>query len=45
MDAMASPPGESTVLRLRDTNPEFVAAAKALFAYPFDDFKPNTRNG
>jgi hypothetical protein len=40
MDAMASPPGESTVLRLRDTNPEFVAAAKALFAYPFDDFKP-----
>ena len=40
MDAMASPPEESTVLRLRDTNPEFVAAAKALFAYPFDDFKP-----
>jgi hypothetical protein len=40
MDAMASPPDESTVLRLRDTNPEFVAAAKALFAYPFDDFKP-----
>jgi uncharacterized protein len=40
MDAMASPPGESTVLRLRDTNPEFVAAAKALFAYPYDDFKP-----
>jgi hypothetical protein len=40
MDAMASPPDESTVLRLRDTNPEFVAAAKALFGYPFDDFKP-----
>jgi uncharacterized protein len=40
MDAMASPPGESIVLRLRDTNPEFVAAAKALFGYPFDDFKP-----
>ena len=40
MDAMASPPEESTVLRLRDTNPEFVAAAKALFGYPFDDFKP-----
>jgi hypothetical protein len=38
MDAMASPPDESTVLRLRDTNPEFVAAAKALFAYPYDDF-------
>jgi predicted TIM-barrel fold metal-dependent hydrolase len=28
------------VLRLRDTNPEFVAAAKALFGYPFDDFSP-----
>ena len=40
MDAMASPPEESTVLRLRDTNPEFVAAAKALFGYPYDDFKP-----
>jgi len=40
MDAMASPPEESTVMRLRDTNPEFVAAAKALFAYPYDDFKP-----
>jgi hypothetical protein len=40
MDAMASPPDESTVLRLRDDNPEFVAAAKALFGYPYDDFKP-----
>jgi hypothetical protein len=40
MDAMASPPDESTVMRLRDTNPEFVAAAKALFSYPYDDFKP-----
>jgi hypothetical protein len=40
MDAMASPPDESTVMRLRDTNPEFVAAAKALFDYPYDDFKP-----
>src|SRR5437667_12175406 len=40
MDAMASPPNESTVMRLRDTNPEFVAAAKALFGYPFEDFKP-----
>src|SRR5258708_835133 len=40
MDAMASPPDESTVLRLRDTNPECVADAKALFGYPFDDFKP-----
>src|SRR5207302_8891822 len=40
MDAIASPPEESTVMRLRDTNPEFVAAAKARFGYPFDDFKP-----
>ncbi len=40
MDAMTSPPGESTVLRLRDTNPEFVAAAKALFGYPYLDFQP-----
>ena len=40
MDAMASPPDESTVLRLRDSNPEFVAAAKSLFGYPYDDFSP-----
>jgi len=31
MDAQAAPPDESSVLRLRDSNPEFVAAAKALF--------------
>jgi hypothetical protein len=40
MDAMASPPDVSMVLRLRDSNPEFVAAAKALFGYPYDDFQP-----
>jgi uncharacterized protein len=40
VDAMAAPPGESATFRLRDDNPEFVAAAKALFAYPYDDFKP-----
>jgi hypothetical protein len=40
MDAMAAPPGESSVLRLSDTNPEFVAAAKSLFGYPYDNFKP-----
>jgi len=34
MDAQAAPPDESSVLRLRDTNPEFVTAAKALFGYP-----------
>src|SRR6476660_10347207 len=39
MDAMAAPPDESTVLRLSDTNPEFVAAAKSLFGYPYDDLK------
>src|SRR5262249_37583421 len=40
MDAMAAPPGESSVLRLREDNPEFVAAAKSLFEYPYDDFSP-----
>src|ERR1700704_5395153 len=40
MDAQAAPPDESSVLRLRDTNPEFVTAAKALFGYPYDDFQP-----
>src|SRR5262249_22285789 len=28
MDAMTGPPDESSVLRLRDTNPEFAAGAK-----------------
>jgi hypothetical protein len=40
VDAMAAPPGESPTLRLREDNPEFVAGAKALFGYPYDDFKP-----
>ena len=40
VDAMASPPDESSVFRLRDDNPEFVAASKVLFDYPYDDFKP-----
>jgi hypothetical protein len=39
VDAMASPPG-SAPLRERDTNPELVAAAKALFNYPYDDLSP-----
>ncbi len=38
MDAQAAPPGESSVLRLREDNPEFVAAAKSLFGYPYNDF-------
>ena len=36
VDAMASPPG-SAPLRERDSNPELVAAAKALFNYPYND--------
>jgi hypothetical protein len=40
VDAMAAPPDESSVLRLRDDNPEFVAGSKFLFKYPYDDFKP-----
>src|SRR5437868_6725653 len=40
MDAMAAPPGESSVIRLREDNPEFVVAAKALFGYPYADFQP-----
>lgn len=40
MDAQAAPPGESSVLRLREDNPEFVAAAKSLFGYPYNDFSP-----
>jgi uncharacterized protein len=39
VDAMAAPPG-SAALRQRDTNPELVAAAKALFGYPYDDLSP-----
>ncbi len=39
VDAMASPPG-SVPLRERDTNPELVAAAKALFSYPYADLSP-----
>jgi hypothetical protein len=40
MDAQAAPPDETSVLRLREDNPEFVAAAKSLSGYPYDDFKP-----
>lgn len=40
VDAMAAPPGASP-LRERDTNPELVAAAKALFKYPYDDLSPD----
>jgi uncharacterized protein len=37
VDAMAAPPG-AEALRVRDTNPELVSAAKALWGYPYDDF-------
>ncbi len=40
VDAMAAPPDASAPLRTRDDNPELVAAAKALFAYPYSDFSP-----
>jgi len=36
VDAMAAPPG-SAALRERETNPELVAAAKALWGYPYND--------
>src|SRR6478752_10047740 len=39
VDAMAAPPG-SAALRERDTTPELVAAAKALFGYPYSDLAP-----
>ena len=39
VDAMAAPPG-SAALRERDTNPELVAAAKAMWGYPYNDFSP-----
>ena len=39
VDAMASPPDESATLRVREDNPEFVAGAKALFGFPYDDFQ------
>jgi hypothetical protein len=39
VDAMAAPPG-SVPFRERDSNPELIAAAKALFGYPYDDLSP-----
>jgi len=40
VDAMAATPG-STPFRLRDDNPELVAAAKSLFGYPYHDLSPD----
>jgi uncharacterized protein len=38
IDAMAAPPDAIYPLRTRDDNPEFIAAARALFGYPYRDF-------
>ena len=40
VDAMAAPPDASEALRTRDDNPELIAAAKALFGYPYSDLSP-----
>jgi hypothetical protein len=41
IDAMAAPPDFSAPFRTRDDNPELIAAAKALFGYPYSDFSPD----
>src|SRR5882724_10879901 len=40
VDAMAAPPG-SSAFRERDTNPELVTAARALWGYPDAYFSPD----
>jgi len=40
VDAMASAPDTSLPVRTRDDNPELIAAAKALFGYPYTDLSP-----
>jgi len=40
VDAMASAPDTSLPARARADNPELITAAKALFAYPYDDLSP-----
>jgi hypothetical protein len=40
VDAMASAPDTSLPVRTRDDNPELIAAARALFGYPYDDLSP-----
>jgi hypothetical protein len=39
VDAMVVPPSH-LALRLRDTNPELIAAARSLFGYPYHDLAP-----
>lgn len=43
VDAMASTPSHPP-FRVRESNPEFVAAAQALFGYPYADFSPAHRS-
>ncbi|MFY9980692.1 MAG: amidohydrolase family protein [Candidatus Sulfotelmatobacter sp.] len=40
VDAMAAPPDFSEAMRTRADNPELIAAAKALFGYPYSDLSP-----
>src|SRR5579864_9540088 len=40
VDAMAAPPDFSEAVRTRADNPELIAAAKALFGYPYADLSP-----
>ncbi|HEV2425738.1 MAG TPA: amidohydrolase [Terriglobia bacterium] len=40
VDAMVIPPSH-LALRLRDTNPELIAAARSLFGYPYPDLAPD----
>jgi uncharacterized protein len=40
VDAMAAPPDFSEAVRTRADNPELIAAAKALFGYPYSDLSP-----
>jgi uncharacterized protein len=40
VDAMASPPELSEAVRTRADSPELIAAAKALFGYPYSDLSP-----
>jgi uncharacterized protein len=40
VDAMSLPPTSSFPFRLREDNPEFVAASRALFGYRYSDFSP-----
>src|SRR6202167_1987278 len=40
VDAMAAPPDATAALRPRDDNPELIAAARAVFGYPYSDLSP-----